>query len=1163
MASLESLLAKAATRETPGVSLDATGADFALYAEHVREVTLSLFEGGESRNFPLKRNGNLWCIRIEGAKAGMRYGYRVKTTGEGGDKETSSLLLDPYARGYSGSYWRENSEGASGLYGVLTEVKDFDWRDEVRPSKPMADSLFYETHVKGATKLLTSLPAEDRGTYIGLASDAFITHVKALGVTALDLLPIFEFIDEDRLIGRSLRNYWGYNPIGFFAPSRRYAKNPDRVADEFREMVKKLHAAGLEVILDVVYNHTAETDETGPTLSFRGIDNRVYYKIRQDNPALYINDTGCGNTVNATHPATLALILDSLRFWVEVMHVDGFRFDLAATLTRESQFLEAIKSDPVLSQVKLIAEPWDIGPGGYRLGGFGAPWSEWNDRFRDDVRAFWLTKSVGIGALAQRLCASSEIFRASGRTPQASLHFITAHDGFTLADLVSFSQKHNEANGEGNRDGTDRNLSINCGIEGATSDAAIKERRRKLRRALLATLLLSQGVPMLLAGDEFAHTQEGNNNAYCQDNATTWLDWDAKDAEDDTAIVSLLSQIRAKYPQLRSREWLTGAVSGGERDIVWLSSAGREMRQEEWDSGANLLGMLLGRSNGVERLLLYFYRGEASLEVTLPEGKWTKIFYSVESASAREEDFENSLLLNGPAVLVLKEKTRGFERKSGLLLHVTSLPNPYGIGDFGEGAKEFLNWLKKAKQSLWQVLPLTVTGEGNSPYMGVSVFAGNELLIDVKELERCGLLLKNELEERPEFPLERVDFPRVSSWRMKLLRRAACRFFSREALPDSYRAFLKREAGWLEDYALFRAISTEQESFGRLCWQDWPTGLRVREKGALGAARQRLAKSIEFWCFAQWRFAEDLGRLRQEAHNAGVAIIGDMPIFVSPNSADVWAHPELFLLDEKGHPAAFSGVPPDYFSPTGQFWGNPLYDWKAHREEGYAWFKARFSRAAELYDVVRIDHFRGFEAYWSIPAESRSALDGHWEKGPGCDLFNAVKESVPNLEFIAEDLGIITREVESMRRELGFPGMQVFEFAFDGKPDNPHLPANVRENRVYYPGTHDNDTVLGWFESLDEKTREVVSSFLGNSASIPEAVLETVFASRARYAVTLAQDVLGLGSEARMNRPGDATGSWGWRMAKGAMTEAHAERMRHLSEQYQRNDLHSQENFSE
>ncbi len=1154
MASLESLLVKAATRETPGVSLDASGADFALYAEHAREVSLSLFEGSESRNFPLNRNGNLWSIRIEGAKVGMRYGYRVKTTGESGDKETSSLLLDPYARGYSGNYKRESTEGASGLYGVLTEVKDFAWEDDASPRKPMADSVFYETHVKGATKLLFSVPAEDRGTYAGLASDAFIAHVKALGVTALDLLPVFEFIDEDRLIARGLRNYWGYNPVGFFAASRRYAKNPNCVADEFRSMVKKLHASGLEVILDVVYNHTAETDETGPTLSFRGIDNRVYYKIREDNPALYINDTGCGNTINAAHPATLALILDSLRFWVEEMHVDGFRFDLAATLTRESRFLEAVKSDPVLSQVKLIAEPWDIGPGGYRLGGFGAPWSEWNDRFRDDVRAFWLTKSVGIGALAQRLCASSEIFRASGRSPEASLHFITAHDGFTLADLVSFSEKHNEANGEGNRDGTNRNLSINCGVEGATSDVAIKERRRKLRRALLATLLLSQGVPMLLAGDEFAHSQGGNNNAYCQDNTTTWLDWDAKDTEDDTAVVSLLSQIRAKYPQLRSGKWLTGAATGGERDIVWLSSAGREMREEEWNSGANLLGMLLGRSNGVERLLLYFYRGEDAIEVTLPEGKWTKLLRTDEVSNTREEDFENTLSLKGPTVVVLKEKTRGFPRKSGVLLHVTSLPSPYGIGDFGESATEFLNWLKKAKQSLWQVLPLTVTGEGNSPYMGVSVFAGNELLIDLKELEHLGLLLKNELEERGEFPLERVDFPAVSSWRMKLLRRASCRFFSEDALPDSYYAFLKREKDWLEDYALFRAISTEQEAFGRLCWQEWPAGLRMREKGALDAASERLAKSVEFWRFAQWRFTEDLERLRREAHNAGVAIIGDMPIFVSPNSADVWAHPELFLLDEKGHPAAFSGVPPDYFSPTGQFWGNPLYDWKAHREEDYAWFKERFSRVAELYDVVRIDHFRGFEAFWSIPAESKTALEGHWEKGPGREVFDAARTAVPHLEFIAEDLGVITREVDLLRRELGFPGMRVFEFAFDGKPDNPHLPANVSENRVYYPGTHDNDTVLGWFESLDAETKKKVATFLGNPASVPEAVLEIVFASRARYAVTLAQDVLGLGTEARMNRPGDATGSWGWRMRKGALTEQSAMRMRYLSEKYQRNN---------
>ena len=1007
----------------------------------------------------------------------MRYGYRVQGDGSCGTKESHSLLLDPYAKAYAGRYEKTSSMGAFGLFSVIPEKESFCWDGDVAPATPMSQTVLYETHVKGATKLNFAIPDSERGTYAGLANDAFIAHVKSIGATALELLPVFEFIDEDRLIAKGLKNFWGYNPIGFFAPARRYAKNPQNAADEFRSMVKKFHASGIEVILDVVYNHTAETDEMGPTLSFRGIDNRVYYKIREDNPNLYVNFTGCGNTINASHPIVVDLVLDSLRFWVESMHVDGFRFDLASTLTRESAFLERIKADPILSRVKLIAEPWDVGPDGYRLGRFGVPFSEWNDRFRDDMRAFWLTHSVGVGALAQRLCASSEIFRYAARRPEASLNFITAHDGFTLADLVSYVGKHNDANGEANRDGTDRNFSVNCGVEGTTTNDDIVRRRKLLRRALLASLFFSQGTPMLLGGDEISHTQDGNNNAYCQDNTTTWIDWDVSEIDDERKFISELTRIRNIYPQLRSTKWFTGKFADGERDIVWLSKSGREMRNEDWNGQSDLLGALFGRCDVAERLLIYFYRGTHPEEITLPEGHWSEVLRSDSFESVSQRIAKKTITLTEPSVLVFSETLRGFPRESGVLLHVTSLPSVFGSGDFGREARSFVDWLNAAKQSLWQVLPLTVTGEGNSPYMGASVFAGNELLIDFEDLALKGYVVLSELKEAPHFNEERVDFPKVSSWRMGILDRAAYRFFSQRKLPESYVDFVEKEAFWLEDYALFRAIGAEQELFGRKKWQEWPEKLRNRDAETLGKARIRLLPRINFWCFAQWCFSEQLSALKNYAHERGVRILGDLPIFVSPNSSDVWAHRELFSLDKRGNPEVVAGVPPDYFSPTGQLWGNPLYDWKAHQESHYAWWKARISRAATLYDALRIDHFRGFESFWSIPSDSETALEGHWEKGPGRELFDAIKESAPHLSFIAEDLGIITKEVNRLREELDFPGMRVLQFAFDGKSENPHLPSNVVENCAYYPGTHDNDTVLGWYESLDKATQKRVFDF--------------------------------------------------------------------------------------
>lgn len=1155
MAFLDTLTFCAGSGVRPGVTLDATGADFALYTQSACAVSVVLFDRkGASRAFPLTRShNNVWTGRVCGNLAGIRYGYRVATEAGPGNKPAKTLLLDPYAKELDGRYAREATDGACGLYGVLPEPDTFDWQDDAPPCIPMHASVFYEVHVKGATKLLFDIPERIRGTYAGLASAPFVKHLKALGVTAVDLLPVAESVDEDRLRARGLKNYWGYNPVSFFAVQRRYAADPAQARSEFRTMVKALHAAGLEVIIDVVYNHTAETDETGPMLGLRGIDNKTYYKVRPENPDLYVNDTGCGNTVNVSNPMTLALILDALRYWVREMHVDGFRFDLAATLTRASRFLEAVHADPVLQRVKLIAEPWDIGPDGYRLGRFGAPWSEWNDRFRDDVRAFWLTKSAPIGALAQRLCASSEVFRRDDRAPQASLNFITAHDGFTLADLVSFNGKHNEANGEDNRDGTDRNFSFNCGVEGPTTNRQIRLRRRLLRRALLATLLLSQGVPMLLAGDESAHSQDGNNNAYCQDNSTTWLSWFDKNAENDTTLIGALCRIRRMFAQFQNTTWLTGLMKEGERDITWLRPDAEPMETADWTDKADTLGFLLARKNRIGRVLVYFYRAEGKRNLTLPLGDWTCILQTESENPDAVFACAQTLSVTGPGVAVLCEKTENLRRQGGLILHVTSLPGPLGSGDFGQGSRDFIDWMVRARQTLWQVLPLTVTGEGNSPYMGESVFAGNELLIDLDALVREGLLVSSELVPKEPFDEEKVDFDRVRAFRIDRLKRASFRFFSQKTHPEAFDRFVRQEHYWLDDYALFKALKTEQEAFGRRKWQDWPEELRDRRPEALKKACERLSSTVRFWQFAQWCFARQYEDVRKKAHEAGIEIVGDLPIFVSPQSADVWAHPELFLLDDFGNPTVVSGVPPDYFSPTGQLWGNPLYNWPAHAKENYAWWTARLKRAADLYDIVRIDHFRGFDAYWSVPARARTALHGHWEKGPGRLPFERILKERPSLRFIAEDLGVITPSVRALRRDLGFPGMRVLQFAFSGQTDNPHLPGNVPENAAYYPGTHDNNTILGWYEALDARAKQSVDAVLVGPDPIHLRALRAVWSSRARYAVALVQDVLGLPGSARMNRPGEATGSWGWRLKKGMLTDQAARKLAELTSQYERN----------
>ncbi|MGA2409881.1 MAG: glycogen debranching protein GlgX [Candidatus Binataceae bacterium] len=623
-----------------GATWDGLGVNFALFSAHASKVELCLFDDkGEQEIERIELpefTDEVWHGYLPDARPGTVYGYRVHGPYEpdaGHRFNPNKLLLDPYGKAHVGELqWRPEVYGYT-LGAQETDLKlddrdsapfmpkskvidpAFTWVRDRPPRIPWGQTIIYETHVKGFTKLHPAVPPELRGTFAGLGRQEIIDYIKSLGVTAIELLPIHSFINDSYLLEKKLANYWGYNTIGFFAPDPRYSATGEIA--EFKQMIAHIHDAGLEVILDVVYNHTAEGSELGPTLSFKGIDNSSYYRLLPDKLRYYINDTGTGNTLNLSHPHVLQLVTDSLRYWVTEMHVDGFRFDLATILGREPYgfdegggFLDSCRQDPLLSQVKLIAEPWDLGPGGYQVGGFPPGWAEWNDRFRDTVRSYWKGDEGKIPELATRLSASGDLFNRRGRKPWASVNFITAHDGFTLHDMVSYNDKHNEANGEDNRDGNSNNHSWNCGAEGQTDDPEISRLRQRQMRNMLATLLLAQGTPMVLAGDEFGRTQGGNNNAYCQDNEISWLNWEGikEEGRELTDFVRKLTMLRHVFPILRRERFFTGAWDEAleVKDVTWFNSIGKEIQQDEWaDKNQRCFAMLMdgrAQATGIRRL---------------------------------------------------------------------------------------------------------------------------------------------------------------------------------------------------------------------------------------------------------------------------------------------------------------------------------------------------------------------------------------------------------------------------------------------------------------------------------------------------------------------------------------------------------------------------------
>ncbi len=633
-----------------GATWDGHGVNFALFSENATMVELCLFgqQNQEQETHRIRieeRTDQVWHVYLPEIRPGQMYGYRVHGPYDpqaGHRFNASKLLIDPYAKALTGVVkWSEamfgyrlgdsggdlaidNQNNAGNVPKGIVIDQAFTWSGDCLLDIPWEKTVIYEVHVKGFTMRHPEVPDDLRGTYAGLASPPIIEYLQSLGVTAVELLPVHHFVNDNFLLERNLTNYWGYNSVGFFAPDIRYSAYKDlgRKVYEFKTMVKTLHSAGIEVILDVVYNHTGEGSHLGPTLSFRGIDNASYYRLVPDNPRYYMDYTGCGNTLNVRHPRTLQLIMDSLRYWVCEMHVDGFRFDLASALARElhdvdrlSAFFDIIHQDPVLSQVKLIAEPWDLGEGGYQVGNFPPGWAEWNGKYRDDIRRYWKGDGGLLGEMAHRLSGSSDLYGASGRQPYASINFVTAHDGFTLNDLVSYNEKHNEANGEESRDGSDDNLSWNCGAEGPTDDLSIVELRERQKRNFLATLFLSQGIPMLCGGDELGRTQGGNNNAYCQDNEISWFDWDlTKPQQQLFDFTQLLIHLKKTHPVFRRRRFFQGRrIRGSEvKDIVWFGSHGREMTDEDWDMGFRTLGIRLAGDAIEEKGI----RGEAIVDDT-------------------------------------------------------------------------------------------------------------------------------------------------------------------------------------------------------------------------------------------------------------------------------------------------------------------------------------------------------------------------------------------------------------------------------------------------------------------------------------------------------------------------------------------------------------------
>jgi isoamylase len=1193
-----------------GATFDGRGVNFAVFSRPATRVEVCLFDPDDptrEERFDLPEvAGHTWHGYVPDLPPGTLYGLRVHgphAPEQGHRCNPNKLLVDPSAKAVLGKVdWKapvfgykpgddkadlsfDEADDAAGVPKGVVIDDAFDWEGDRLLETPWRRTIIYELHVRGFTKLHPEVPPDLRGTYAGLAHPAAIAHLKHLGVSAVELLPIHEFADDGFLQDRGLTNYWGYSTLAYFAPDQRYAsqRQPGAQVAEFKQMVKALHAAGIEVILDVVYNHTCEGNHLGPTLSLRGIDNATYYWLMPD-ARYHLDFTGVGNSINAAKADAARLIVDSLRYWVTEMHVDGFRFDLASTLgrvghgqfDREAPVFQIINQDPVLSRVKLIAEPWDCGLGGYQVGNFPEPFKEWNGKFRDAIRRYWKGDENLASEVGYRLSGSADLFQGDHRQPQASINFITAHDGFTLHDLVSYDNKHNEANGEDNQDGADDNQSWNHGIEGETDDPEIVTLRERQKRSLLATLLLSQGVPMLLAGDEMGRTQRGNNNAYCQDNEISWVDWKLDDRRRSLlAFTRRLIQFRLQHPSLQRPRFLVGDFvwESETKDLAWLRPDGQEMDGQDWQkSGISCLGLMLGgdaltmvdqsgKQLVDDGILVLMNAHHEAVKFQLPAGgDWLLAMDTGDSEAAEGGGYRGEYYLAGRAMVVFRrpldeeaariaataparvatKEARRRRRRAGVVIPLFSIRSSsgWGLGEIGD-IPRFATWANRAGFSVMQLLPVNeVSGADPSPYAALSAFALDPVYLSLDECEDFRAIGGREaLSREAREKVEALTGSRVVEWPAvrKLKREGIDLAFAHFLREDWNRrtprarqlgAFMKQHRSWLDDYALF---AVWHEHFAT-SWRDWPAGPRDRDPSAIAVARDEHRDALLKAKWLQWQLDLQWRRARRQASAAGVELMGDLPFMVGVDSADVWSNRQLFRIDRH------VGTPPDESSPTGQDWGLPVYDWEALQRDELSWIKARAMRAGELFSLYRIDHAIGFYRTYYRSEDGRVSGFTPAEESEQVRLGERIMRLMGRFgEVVAEDLGAVPPFLRPSLERLGVPGYRVLRWERDG--DSFRDPASWPVAAVATNGTHDTETTAEWYDALTQEERARLRTVPGLEGLDPtrsfdnqarDLLLRAIHSAPSTLSLILYQDAMG--TRERINSPGTvAQENWSYR----------------------------------
>jgi glycogen operon protein len=1203
-----------------GATYDGRGTNFAVYSRVATRVEVCVYDGADPRRevgrFDLpSTTGFTWHGYAPDVAPGALYGFRVHgpyAPARGHRCNPAKLLVDPYAKALWGEVdWREpmfgyrtddpsadpatfvidQRDSSPGAPKSVVVDDAFDWAGDQPPDTPWRSTIVYETHVRGLTKLHPELPEELRGTYAGLAHPAVVGYLKSLGITAVQLMPVHESTDDGFLEDRSLRNYWGYSTLAFFAPEQRYAaaRVPGAQVAEFKGMVKALHAAGIEVILDVVYNHTAEGNHMGPTLSLRGIDNATYYWLMPD-ARYYLDFTGTGNSIKASNPEAARLIVDSLRYWVAEMHVDGFRFDLCATLGRvgrgefrpDAPLFQIIAQDPVLSRAKLIAEPWDTGLGGYQVGNFPQPFHELNGRYRDAARRYWKGDDNLASELGYRLTGSADLFQGERRHPQASVNFVTAHDGFTLHDLVTYGEKHNEANGEHNQDGSDDNQSWNHGVEGETDDPGIIALRDRQMRNLLATLFLSQGVPMLLGGDEIGRTQRGNNNAYCQDNEISWFDWRLDDRRRALlAFTRRMIALRRAHSILQQRRFFVGDFiwESQSKDLAWLRPDGAEMTPQDWQkSWISALAMVLGgdaipmvdeRGERLldDGLLILMNAHHEPISFKLPAevegGPWLLELDTGDPDKPAGTPCAGAYEVAGRALAVLrqpldqtvareaaaaparvvKKEAQRRRRRAGILVPLFSIRSGSdgGIGDIPDIAR-FAGWANRAGFSVLELLPVNHASAADpSPYAPLSAFALDPVYLSLDACEDFAAAggrnaLPDEIKQRIAAAAASpgVDWGAVRAAKNAGIAVAFDRFLRDEWRGSSTRArqltsFMRANRDWLDDYALFWVL---HQKVGK-SWLEWPRGAREREPGTMAALRREHANDLLREAWLQWQLDRQWRQARRDASAAGVELMGDLPFVVGIDSADVWANRGLFRLDER------LGTPPEDGESEGTDWGLPAYDWEAMERDDFSWMRRRAKRAGELFGLYRVDHALGCYRTYSRSIDGRTAGFSPPEEQDQIQRGEKLMRMMSRFgEVIAEDLGALPGYLRASLERVGVAGYRVLRWEREGENGKDFRdPASWPEISVATNATHDTDTTAEWYDALTPEERERLRRIPALAALDPEApfgpaardaLLRALYAAPSTLTLVTLEDLLG--GRAHINDPNATGGNWTYRM---------------------------------